>query len=139
MMSMTSRLEHVMMALSSVSTGPGASFAPPSMTWVRPGGPASNARPPRHVASLRVMTGVDDPVVRGRSPIEPDWDAGGAGGGSWCADMTVDGVSALDRGADGVAPLGPAAVVVAHAVVAEEIAQHEPGVARALADAAVGD
>ena len=39
MMSMTSTAEQVAMALSSVSTGPGASLAPASMRCVRPGGP----------------------------------------------------------------------------------------------------
>ena len=48
-------------------------------------------------------------------------------------------LSRLDRHADRVAPLGPAAVVVAHARVAEQVGEHEPGVAAALADAAVGD
>src|SRR5437867_1092909 len=45
----------------------------------------------------------------------------------------------LDRHSDEAAPLGPRAVVVADAVVAEQVAQHEPGVRAALADAAVGD
>ena len=44
----------------------------------------------------------------------------------------------LDGGPDGVAPLGPGAVVVADVVVAEQVVEHEPGVARALADTAVG-
>ena len=39
----------------------------------------------------------------------------------------------------GVAPLGPRAVVVAHARHAEQMGQHEPGVAGPLADAAVDD
>src|SRR5271166_5273382 len=47
--------------------------------------------------------------------------------------------SLLDRGADQVAVLRPAAVVVAHVLQAEEVAQDEPRVARALADAAVSD
>src|SRR5262249_37085889 len=47
--------------------------------------------------------------------------------------------SLLDRGADHVAVLRPAAVVVAHVLKAEEVGQDEPRVARALADAAVGD
>src|SRR6266568_830109 len=46
---------------------------------------------------------------------------------------------ALDRHPHGVAPLDPGAVVVADPLEAEELAQHEPGVAGALADAAVGD
>src|SRR5262249_1466448 len=45
----------------------------------------------------------------------------------------------LDRHAHGIAPLGPAAVVVADALVAEQIGEHEPGVAAPLADPAVGD
>src|SRR5438105_1136500 len=45
----------------------------------------------------------------------------------------------LDGGTDQVAPLGPRAVVVADVVEAEQVGQDEPGVARALADAAVGD
>src|SRR2546421_9421850 len=45
----------------------------------------------------------------------------------------------LDRGSDCAAPFGPGAVVVAHVGIAEQLAQHEPGVSRALADAAVGD
>src|SRR5262249_41612841 len=40
---------------------------------------------------------------------------------------------------DHAAPLGPRAVVVLHVLVAEQLLQHEPGVRRALADAAVGD
>src|SRR3954464_9668049 len=44
----------------------------------------------------------------------------------------------LDRRAHSVAPFGPAAVVIAHAIVAEEIGQHEPCVRGPLADAAVG-
>src|SRR4051812_17868988 len=45
---------------------------------------------------------------------------------------------ALDGGRDQVAPLGPAPVVVADIGIAEQVAQDEPGVAAALADAAVG-
>src|ERR687893_1029203 len=45
----------------------------------------------------------------------------------------------LDRDADEGAVLGPGAVVVLDVLVAEQLAQHEPGVARALADPAVGD
>src|SRR6266568_9379884 len=45
----------------------------------------------------------------------------------------------LDRCADQATPLGPGTVVVANLFVAEQIVQHEPGVAAALADAAVGD
>src|SRR4028119_762555 len=46
---------------------------------------------------------------------------------------------ALDGGPDGVAPLRPGAVVVADVVVAEQVLEHEPGVAGALPDTAVGD
>ena len=49
------------------------------------------------------------------------------------------GVAHLDRRADERAVLGPRPVVVAHVAVAEDLGQHEPGVAGALADAAVGD
>src|SRR5207248_7673887 len=41
------------------------------------------------------------------------------------------------RDPDAVAPLGPRAVVVAHVAEAEQVLQHEPGVAGPLADAAV--
>ena len=44
-----------------------------------------------------------------------------------------------DRHPHGVAPLGPGAVVVADVAEAEQVGEHEPGVAGALADAAVGD
>src|SRR5215212_3329739 len=44
-----------------------------------------------------------------------------------------------NRHADHAAPLRPGAVVVAHVGVAKQLAQYEPGVARALADAAIGD
>src|SRR5215213_1993347 len=44
-----------------------------------------------------------------------------------------------DRYADHAAPLRPGAVVVAHVGVAKQLTQHEPGVARALADAAISD
>src|SRR5437016_2094155 len=45
----------------------------------------------------------------------------------------------LDRHADGAAPLGPGAVVVADLRVAEQLFQDEPGVGGPLTDAAVGD
>src|SRR3990170_9166279 len=45
----------------------------------------------------------------------------------------------LDRDVDHRAPLGPRPVVVAHVRITEQLVQHEPGVAGALADAAVGD
>ncbi len=44
---------------------------------------------------------------------------------NWCADQA--------------APFGPGAIVVAHIGVAQQVVQGEPGVAAALADAAVGD
>src|SRR5260370_10038043 len=44
-----------------------------------------------------------------------------------------------DRGADQIPPFGPRAVVVAHLFHAQQILEREPGVARALPDAAVGD
>src|SRR6266542_3743957 len=45
----------------------------------------------------------------------------------------------LDRDVHEVAPLRPRAVVVLDVVDAEQLVQHEPGVRRAFADAAVGD
>src|SRR3954453_19005131 len=45
----------------------------------------------------------------------------------------------LDRHADEGAVLGPRTVVVLDVLVAEELVQREPGVARPLPDAAVGD
>ena len=48
-------------------------------------------------------------------------------------------VAELDRHADERAVLGPRAVVVLDVRLAEQLVQHEPGVRRALADAAVGD
>src|SRR5712691_10226083 len=45
----------------------------------------------------------------------------------------------LHRRADEVAPLGPRAVVVLHVLETEQVLQHEPRQARALADAAVRD
>src|SRR5439155_9564835 len=47
--------------------------------------------------------------------------------------------SLLDGYADQASPLGPGAVVVADLVMAEQVAQHEPGVGAPLADAAVRD
>src|SRR5438045_4053393 len=49
------------------------------------------------------------------------------------------GLRFFDGCADEAAPLGPGAVVVAYTWVAEQLGQHEPGVGRALADAAVGN
>src|SRR5205807_1787428 len=45
----------------------------------------------------------------------------------------------LDRGAYRVAPLGPAAVVIPDAIVAEQIGEDEPGVRGPLADPAIRD
>src|SRR6266550_7310064 len=45
----------------------------------------------------------------------------------------------LNRSANCVAPLRPATVVVPHAIVAEEIGEHEPGMGGSLANAAVRD
>src|SRR5512146_1646923 len=45
----------------------------------------------------------------------------------------------FNRYADQIAPLGPTAIVVADLRKAQQVAQHEPGVAAALADAAIGD
>src|SRR4051795_10612574 len=45
----------------------------------------------------------------------------------------------LDRDAHEGAVLGPGAVVVLHVLLTEQLVQREPGVAGALADAAVGD
>src|SRR5687768_7908539 len=47
--------------------------------------------------------------------------------------------SLRDRHADGVAPLGPAAIVVPNLGIPEQVGEDEPGVRRALADAAVRD
>src|SRR5262245_29364046 len=44
-----------------------------------------------------------------------------------------------DRRADQIAPFGPGAVIILDVLEAEQVLEHEPGVARALADAAVGD
>src|SRR5699024_6914353 len=44
-----------------------------------------------------------------------------------------------DRGPHRIAPFRPGAVVVAHVVQPQQVGEHEPRVARALADAAVGD
>src|SRR6266446_8792626 len=45
----------------------------------------------------------------------------------------------LNRRGDHVAVLGPASVVILNVVESEQILQDEPGVARALANAAIGD
>src|SRR2546422_2098983 len=44
-----------------------------------------------------------------------------------------------DRRTDEVTPLGPRPVVVANLLLAQQVLEREPGVARPLADAAVGD
>src|SRR5687767_5496029 len=46
---------------------------------------------------------------------------------------------ALHRRADEIPPFRPRPVVVLHIWIAEQVLQHEPGVTRALADAAVRD
>src|SRR5213075_2706500 len=48
-------------------------------------------------------------------------------------------LAGFDRRADQVPPLRPRPVVILHVVDAQQVFQHEPGVAGALADAAVGD
>src|SRR5262249_58811176 len=63
----------------------------------------------------------------------------GCGAGSGPAPGARPRPSLLDRGADHATVLRPAAVVIAHVLQAEEVGQDEPRVARALADAAVGD
>src|SRR4051812_5758014 len=45
----------------------------------------------------------------------------------------------LDGRADEIAPFGPGTVVVLDVLVSEQVLQHEPGMARSFADAAVGD
>src|SRR3954471_7959881 len=45
--------------------------------------------------------------------------------------------SSLDWSSDRISPLGPAAVIVSNILITQQIAKHEPGMARALADAAV--
>src|SRR5882672_5078204 len=55
------------------------------------------------------------------------------------ADTGTHGDRLLDRDADEAAVLGPAAVVVADPLVAEQLVEDEPGVGAALADPAVGD
>src|SRR6266496_2649869 len=47
--------------------------------------------------------------------------------------------SLFNRRGDDVAVFSPTAVVVLHVVEAEQIFQHEPGVARTFADAAISD
>src|SRR5919106_2328228 len=60
----------------------------------------------------------------------------------WRADDTPvpdPGLGALlDRNVDQIPPLRPRAVVVADVLVAEQLAEHEPGVSAPLADTAVG-
>src|SRR5947207_2270082 len=45
----------------------------------------------------------------------------------------------LDGCADEAAPLGPGAIIVANVRIAQQIVQHEPGVATALPDEAIDD
>src|SRR5262245_52060742 len=58
---------------------------------------------------------------------------------SWAGISAIRGSALLDRQAHRVAPLGPRTVVVTDLRVAEQVGEHEPGVARALADPAVGN
>src|SRR5215212_5733787 len=69
------------------------------------------------------------------------WDMVVKGNGRELADRfsSSRAVLLLDRRSYQVAPLGPRAVVVLHVFEAEQILQGEPGVAAALADAAVRD
>src|SRR5207244_1588461 len=46
---------------------------------------------------------------------------------------------ALNRSADQVSPFRPGAVVILHVGDAKQVLQHEPGMAGALTDPAVGD
>src|SRR5215207_9698013 len=48
-------------------------------------------------------------------------------------------LAALDRSAYRVAPLSPGSVVIPHLIIAEEVMEHEPRVARTLTDTAVGN
>src|SRR5215211_1324633 len=84
-----------------------------SPTWLSWSGPGAG-RPPR-ASTAAVCPPTRSPAMQGRP------------------------ASALDGHADQAAPLGPGAVVVADPRVAEQLVQHEPGMGRALADAAVGD
>ena len=133
--------------------GAAAPSGPPSRGRIRPRRrPARARRPvrrPRHVPAPR------DPRPRrperetsrtpgfARSPGsgETPGTCPGAVGARRGVAATPDGDRGrlLDRHADEAAVLGPAAVVVADALVAEQLMQHEPAVRRALADAAVGD
>src|SRR5215211_3657181 len=51
----------------------------------------------------------------------------------------ISGMLPLDGHTHEVAPLGPAPIIVPHLRVAQEVGEHEPGVAAALADPAVDD
>ena len=73
---------------------------------------------------------------RSRSPSSRSTPAGSVG---VCAGAPHMSDVLLDRHADERAVLGPRAVVVLDVLVAEQLVQREPGVAGALADAAVGD
>src|SRR3954471_9171735 len=64
------------------------------------------------------------------------------GGASCCGSLcgsTLGRTSLLDRNVDEVPPLRPRAVVVGHVLVTEQLAQDEPRMRAALADAAVRD
>src|SRR5438270_9649263 len=60
-------------------------------------------------------------------------------GGARAASARARGPLALDRHSHEVPPLGPAAIIVADLGIAQEVGENEPGVAAALADAAVDD
>src|SRR5215213_6568308 len=53
--------------------------------------------------------------------------------------MRTSSGSALDGNPDEVPPLGPAPIIVADLLVAQQVGQDEPGVAAALTDAAIDD
>src|SRR5207247_2055168 len=76
-------------------------------------------------------------VVVKSPPLAPRSFFAGKGrvGELWLRDL----LSLFDGGGDDVAVFGPTAVVVFHVVEAEQIFEHEPGVAGALADAAIGN
>ena len=56
-----------------------------------------------------------------------------------CAPSVGESGLPIDGRAYDAAVLGPGAVVVTHLVVSQDLGQHEPGMRRALADAAIGD
>src|SRR5206468_12559948 len=56
-----------------------------------------------------------------------------------CRSASGDRHRLLDRHADHAAPLGPRSVVVADPLVADQLVEDEPRMARSLSDPAVGD